>query len=138
MGKQVSYTQLRDSYNYMLPVWTHGGQYYPAPTGMPNEVKILGRHFRVLYHSKIYAEKKKASRLLGIVIFNHQVIMLEPGQTIHMLRQSLYHEIGHIYLEAAKLRGGALAKLTNLQVEELCDMFGDSVPDLVGNNTIST
>ena len=136
--KKPAYTQIRDpETGAMLQIYTHGGQYTATPATMPTEVKIYGQKFKIYYHTRIYCEKKKKSRLLGVIIFQYRVIYLEAGQPIHMMREALYHEIAHAYVNVWKTKSEALSKLTYQQVEDICDMIGEAVPDLAGNNSIS-
>lgn len=138
-AKSTAYTQLRDpDSGVLIPLYTHGGQYQATPATMPSEAKIFGQRYKIYYHTRIYSEKKKAQRLLGVIMYPYRVIFLEPGQPIHMMREALYHEIAHAYVQVWRNKSEALSKLTYQQVEDICDMFGEAVPDLAGNNTIST
>jgi hypothetical protein len=135
---RATYTQLRDPVQEaLLEVWTHGGKAYPTPPGMPSEVTIYGVKYQIHYHSRIYAEKKKRARLLGVVMYARRNIFIEPNVPIHLMREALYHEIAHVYVKVVQSRSEALNKLTYQQVEDLCDMFGEAVLDLVRNNSIS-
>ncbi len=136
--RNKAYTQLKDtSLGHLIPLWTHGGHYYATPESMPNEVSVYGQKFKVYYHSRIYAERKKKARLLGIVIFSHRLIFIEPGQSIHMMRESLYHEIAHVYTKVWQTKSESLAGLSYQQIEDICNMFGEAIPDLASNNKIS-
>ena len=129
------YVQLTDKLNGIpLSVWTHGGREYACPQGMPSVVKIFGQAFEVRYHSHIYAEPKAAQRLRGIVLYNFRLIYLDPKQTIHMLKETLYHEIGHVYLKVWQTKAEPLAKLSPQAVEAICDMFAEGYYDSVSNN----
>lgn len=129
------YKQLTEKLNgHPIPVFTHGGREYSSPSGMPNSVSILGQRFEVCYHSHIYAEPKAAQRLRGIVLYNFRLIYIDPKQTIHMLKETLYHEIGHVYLKVWQTKSEALAKLSPQAVEEICDMFAEAYYDCSSNN----
>lgn len=137
-SSKASYVQLRDpDQGAELPVYTHGGKAQPTPPHMPHEVNIYGMNYKIFYHTRIYADKKKASRLLGIVMFSQRYIFIEPGVPVHMMREALYHEIAHVYIKVAQSKSEPLSKLTYQQVEDMCNVFGEAIPDLARNNSIS-
>ncbi len=122
------YVALREKTNNVpIGVFTYGGKEYPTPNGMPATVVIAGARFEVRYHSAIYFEPKSNARLLGVVLHNHRLIILEPRQSIHDLRQTLYHEIAHVHLSNYP----RLGKLTATQVEAVCDWFAESHYDAI-------
>jgi len=121
--------------NNPLEVYTYGGRDYATPNGMPSLVKVLGQHFEVRYHSCIYAAPKSSERLRGIVMYGQRLIVIDPRQSIHSLRETLYHEMAHVYLHYWQTKSPALAKLSPLQVEEVCDMFSEGYYDALLNNS---
>jgi hypothetical protein len=136
---RAAYTQLRDPvHGSFLDLYTHGGKAFPTPSGMPSEATIYGMKYQVYYHSRIYAEKKKKTRLLGMVMYSQRIIFLEPTVSIHVMREALYHEIAHVYIKIAQSHSEALSKLTYQQVEDTCDVFGECILDLARNNPIFT
>lgn len=137
--KKPNYSKVWDpSTNIPLEVFTHGGAIYSAPLSMPTEVRIYGQRYRVLYHSKIYAQPKKQERILGMVIYDLRIIFIDPEQSIHNLRETLYHEVGHVYLKVWQSKSEALSKITYRQMEDFCDLIGEAIPDLAGNNPLPT
>jgi hypothetical protein len=133
VSKKPKFTQLREVTNgQLLQILTRGGRETAIPNGMPSTVKILGMEYQVKYHSKIYSHDKRMLR--GIVIFQQRLIFLDPCQTLHMMRETLYHEMAHVYYSTWITRSPHLHKLTGAQIEDLCDMFADSTYDLVSNN----
>lgn len=130
--KRVNYTQIGD-----LSLWTHGGVPSNVPTGMPSEIRVYGQKYQVHYHSRIYAAKKRNQRLRGVVMYGPRMIYLDPEQTIHEMREVLYHEVGHIYVKVWQSKSEALSRATYQQVEDFCDLVGEAIPDLVGNNSIT-
>jgi hypothetical protein len=131
--KKPKFTQLREVNNgQLLQLLTRGGRETATPNGMPSTVKILGMEYQVKYHSKIYNSNKQLLR--GIVIFQQRLIFLDPCQTLHMMRETLYHEMAHVYYSTWCARSPHLHKLTGAQIEDLCDWFADSTYDLVSNN----
>ncbi len=122
----AGYVSLRESTNnFPIGIYTYGGREYPTPNGMPASVVVLGQHFEVRYHTSIFAAQKKKERLRGVVLFNFRLIVIDPRQSIHDLRETLYHEIAHVYLKAWQSRSVPLSNLTPSQVEEVCDMFAE-------------
>jgi hypothetical protein len=133
-AKKPKFTQLKEPLNNMpLNVLTRGGREYTTPNGMPSKVKVLGMDYAITYHSKIYSTEKQMLR--GIVMFQQRRIYLDPNQTIHILRETLYHEMAHIYYSTWCVRSPHLHKLTGAQIEDLCDWFADSTYDLTSNNS---
>lgn len=129
------YTQLKENLNGLpLPVYTRNGREFSTPQGMPSTITIYGQKYVVKYHSHIYAEPKAAQRLRGIVIYSFRMIYIDPRQTIHDLRETLYHEVGHLYLKVWQTKAEPLAKLSPQAVEALCDMFAEGLIDCTENN----
>lgn len=112
-----------------IDVYTREGKETVAPPTMPTSVIILGMHFNIRYHSKIYAERKEKTRLWGCVLYWDQTIFLASEAALPQMRKTLYHEVSHVFLEKANIKG-----LSAAQVEELCDVFGEAVVDLATNN----
>jgi hypothetical protein len=122
-----------------IQVFTNGGEKKPAPPGMPSTVVVYGMHYTVSYHSCIYnTKKKKSQRLRGVVIYPNRLIVLDPSQSIHDLRETLYHEVGHIYLKTWQTKSQRLANLSEPQIEDTCDLFGEAIYDLLSNNLLQT
>lgn len=113
-----------------LEIFTHGGREVPTPASMPDKIILLGRHFAVRYHTKIYFERKASQRLNGCVMFESRVIFIDPENTLHAMRQTLFHEALHVYMKNAKIEN-----LTHEQEEKLCDMIGWGIYDLLQNNS---
>ena len=139
MAKKVKrkrpFVQLHEKLNgWALPVMTLGGKEYTTPNGMPSSVVVKGQKFEIIYHSNIYESDPKHRRLRGIMIPGFRTIVLDARQTIHALRETLYHEMAHVYLNEWRDGKSVLAKLTPTQVEELCDLFADSYYDSLTNN----
>lgn len=136
--KKTSYTRLwNPDSNTQLDIFTHGGQVFSTPLSMPSQVRIYGQRYKVFYHSKIYNAPKKSERLRGVVLYGARIIFLDPDQSIHDLKETLYHEVGHVYLKVWQTKSEALTKITHNQMEDFCDLIGEAVPDLVGNNSLS-
>jgi len=133
MPKKPGFSQLHEPLNDQpLEVMTRGGKPRKAPKGMPARVKILGQHFQVFYHSQIYTMTRV--RLRGIVIFAQRLIIIDPTQSLHMMRETLFHEMAHVYLYKWQSKSTCLNKLSHQQVEELCDLFAESYYDSRLNN----
>lgn len=115
-----------------LELLTRGGKACKTPQGMPTKVKILGMHFNVAYHTNIYTLNK--IRLRGIVIFAQRLICIDPKQSLHQMRETLYHEMAHVYLNNWQTKSKCLRKLSGMQVEELCDLFAEAHYDSCLNN----
>lgn len=127
------FTQLHEPRNNQpLEVLTRGGKTFNPPKGMPRKVKIQGKHFDIGYHSQIYTVEK--IRLRGIVMYNHRLIVIDPTQTLTMMRETLYHEMAHVYLNDWQDKSKPLRKLSSVQVEELCDLFAEAHYDACLNN----
>lgn len=98
---------------------------------MPESLRLLGKHFAVRYHTHIYMQRKRTERLLGCVLLHHQVILIEPdGRSVHEMRQTLYHEVCHVYLAHSG------AKLEHAAEEIVCDVLGSGMYDLTCNNDL--
>lgn len=137
MAKKPGFVKLFDPENNMpIPVWTLAGKDCPAPAGMPTKVLIYGQHYRVRYHTQIYHEPKKGQLLNGVVVYNARLIVIDPAQSASELRETLFHEIGHVYLKAAQVKSETLSKVTYTQVEDICNMFAEATADLVLNNPL--
>jgi len=133
MPKKSGYSQLHEPLNEQpLEVLTHGGKPYKTPRGMPSKVKVHGQHFQVFYHSNIYT--MNFQRLRGIVMYAQRLIIIDPKQTLHMMRETLYHEMAHVYLHTWQMKSKSLRKLTGPQVEDLCDLFAEAHYDARLNN----
>lgn len=111
---------------------------YETPNGLPSSVKVLGQTFTVRYRTHIYFKPNKKSRLRGVVLYYDRIIVIDPDQSIHNMRQTLYHEMAHVYLRIWQEKNTALRKLTAEQVEEVCDLFGDSFYDCLANNLLQS
>ena len=136
-SKHFGFNQIYDPLNIQwIPVWTLSAESSPAPEGMPSEATIYGQRYRIKYRKQIYSAPKKNSRLCGIVIFSNRLIIIDPDQTIHEMRETLYHEICHVYLKARQERDGRLGKITDAEIEGFCDLFGEAVVDLAVNNPL--
>lgn len=107
-----------------LAIYTRGGDWQPAPYGIPPEVNIRGDRWRVLMHTNIYGSKAKGSRLAGCAIEHERVVILDPSVPGHGLSTTLGHELAHAYLFGAKESSPHLRRLTREQEEDLCDLFG--------------
>jgi len=113
---------------HRLGIWTYGGREYPVPAGMPSNLVILGKHYDVRYHTHIYMQRRRSEQLLGCVLLHRQVIWVDASRGLHEMRQTLCHEICHVYVQHSPL------KLPH-QVEELvCDVLGSGMYDLAQNN----
>lgn len=129
------YRQLTEKLNgHPIPIWTHGGRDYPPPQGMPSRITVYGQRYEIHYHSNIYAEPKAAQRLRGMVNYPFRLIFIDPKQTIHMLKETLYHEVGHVYLKVWQTKAEPLAKLSPQAVEAIADMFAEGFCDCTENN----
>lgn len=135
--KHFGFDQIYDGLNMAwIPVWTLGGKEVPTPPNMPSEITVLGQKYRVRYRPGIYSAPKKSAQLDGIVIFSHRLIMIESGLTLHQMRETLYHEAAHVYLQACQMKDPRLAKITPYEIEGFCDLFGEAVCDLALNNPL--
>lgn len=135
--KRAKFDQIYDGLNIdWVPVWTMGGKEVPNPPNMPSEITVLGQKYRVRYRPGIYSAPRVKSQLDGIVIFSHRLIMIDSTLTLHQMRETLYHEVCHVYLKTAQQKDPRLAKLTDYEIEGICDMFGEGVYDLALNNPL--
>ena len=135
--KHFGFTQIYDHLNLeWIPVWTLSKEASPTPEGMPESVSILGQKYRVRYRKQIYSAPKKSAALDGIVIFSDRLIILDPDHSIHEMRQTLYHEMCHVYLCECFKKDLRLYKMRDKMIEGVCDMFGEAVYDLVLNNPL--
>lgn len=133
----MKYTNLLDpNTDTPIPVYTFGGKEFFPPKGMPTQVKVYGMHFRVLYHSRIYNAPKKTQILRGVVLYANRLIILDPLETVHDMRETLYHEIGHVYLKVWQTKSKALSQISYDQMEDFCDCFGEAIYDLSNNNQL--
>ncbi len=112
-----------------IGIFTHAGRETPTPAGMPTKIVILGRHFSVRYHTRIFFNRKASEQLNGCVLFENRVIFIDPENPLHSMRQTLFHEALHVYVKNAGIEG-----LTSAQEEQLCDMIGWGIYDLLQNN----
>lgn len=130
----AKYTALADSVTGGdLDVYTKSGVEIAPPFNMPSKVVIQGLHYQVRYHTRIYDKQKKGFRRLhGVVLYSPQVIVLDPEQSIHNLRKTLYHEMAHVYLIHGQI-SGSLRTLNPGQVEEYCDLFAEAHYDALLN-----
>lgn len=127
------FTQLHEPINgQALALLTHAGKPWKTPNGMPRSVRVKGKTFRVMYHSKIYGDIK--TRLRGIVFYNHQLIVIDPTQPLPLMKETLYHEMAHVYLHDWQEKSKPLRKLSPVQVEEFCDLFAEAHSDARLNN----
>lgn len=132
-----AFTQLKEpGLGFFLELYTYGGHYHSTPEGMPHEIRMYGQQYKIYYHSRIYNTKNKKQRLRGVVFYAHRIIFIDPLQSIHMMKETLYHEVAHVYLNSWKTRIASISKLSYQQVEDLCDLFGEAIPDLVSNNNL--
>jgi hypothetical protein len=129
--------QIYDGLNMgWIPVWSRGAE-VSTPPGMPSEVSILGQKYRVRYRSEIHhVDKKRKIPVDGIVIFSHRLILIDPTQGVHSMKETLWHEMCHVYFNEAQKKDLRLAKVTDAQIEGICDLFGEAVYDLVANNPL--
>lgn len=135
--KHFGFTQLYDALNLqMVPVWTLSAQECATPNEMPSHISILGQRYRIKYRRLIYSAPKKSARLHGIVIFSNRLIVIDPDQGIHRMRETLYHETCHVYFKECQAKDGRLHKVSDQAIEGFCDLFGEAIVDLAVNNTL--
>lgn len=97
--KRSEFRQLKDSVTgELLDVYDLYGREVSAPIGMPRSIQILGRHFEIRYHTKLYSTHSKKIPLSGCVLYAQQVIFLDATLPRTVLKETLYHECGHVYL----------------------------------------
>lgn len=102
----------------------------PAPPGMPESVKILGQAYRILYRTPLIWPGGQA--LHGMVSSRDRTILIDPTAPPHLIRQTILHEIAHVYIE----HSGFEEKISKAGLEEIiCDLFGSAVDDYLQNNT---
>lgn len=127
---KFKFRKLREKLNgFEIDIYTTRGHEYPTPNGMPATVKISGAEYEIRYHSHIYATPHASARLMGMVMYGLRTIFIDPIWSIHEMRESLYHEIAHVYLHNWQQKKGSLAKLTPEQIEEFCDLFAEGFYD---------
>lgn len=135
--KHFGFDQIYDGLNMgWIPVWTRGGREISTPMNMPSDVTINGQKFRVRYRTEIYSAPKKTASLDGMVIFPNRLILIDPEHSVHEMRETLYHEMCHIYLNECQKKDIRLIKLNDREIEGICDMFGAAVYDLALNNPL--
>lgn len=128
------FQQIYDGLNMgWLPVWTLGKE-VPTPGDMPSEVTVLGQKYRVRYRQEIYNTPRKSSQLWGVVVFDNRIIILDPRQPLHRMKKTLLHEVCHIYIHEIQAKDSRIQKITDLEEEGLCDLFGEAVFDFGTNN----
>jgi hypothetical protein len=115
-------------------LFTINGERWSCPRGMPLSVRVLGQVFQIHYHTKIYEKPVAKTALRGMVFYNERVILIDPEQSIHNMKQTLFHEMTHVYLRD-KQRDTCLRDLTREQIEEVCDLLGDAFYDMLLNNS---
>lgn len=115
-----------------LELFTREGREHPRPLYMPPSIIIRGKHFRVISHSKIYAARRACSKLMGCVFYPERLIFICNELSESQMWETLYHEVAHAYLHDTPLN----ESLTPVQIEAMCDLFGQSVYDLAQNNKI--
>jgi hypothetical protein len=118
-----------------IEVWSLGKE-FPTPGDMPSSVTILGQKYRVRYRTEIYNHPRKSSQLAGVVIFDNRLIIIDPAQPLFKMKQTLMHEIFHVYVREAKQKDCRLQRITDAEEEGFCDLFGDALLDLTSNNTL--
>lgn len=99
-------------------------KFYPAPAGLPSEVKIRGLTFRIAYMSPIYHE---GEALMGRVDYFERQILIDGTMTAHVMRETLLHEIAHVYMQDSDAPQGPL-------LEQICDIFASAWCDISDNN----
>ncbi len=135
---RIGYTRMRNPYNNLfLDLFTRGGGPASTPGNLPSHIKVYGQKYKIYYHSRIYNAPKKTQRLRGVVLYGPRIIFLDPEQSLHQLKETLYHEVGHIYLKTWQCKSESLNKITYQQMEDFCDLIGEAIPDLMGNNLLS-
>lgn len=135
--KHFGYTQIYDFLNMQwIPVWTKVLQEEATPESMPSSVSVLGKKYRVKYFRDIYSAPKNTTSLAGVIIFSHQLIVIDPSDTLHGMRATLFHEMCHAYLSEIQAKDNRLQKITPAQIEGFCDLFGEAVIDLTVNNSL--
>lgn len=132
--RKPRFQQIYDGLNMSwIPVWTLG-QEVPTPGDMPTSVTVLGQKYRVRYRTEIYNTPRKSTPLWGVVVFENRIILIDPRQPMHKLKQTLLHEMCHVYMREIRMKDNRLDKTTNAEEEGFCDLFGEAVSDLVANN----
>lgn len=98
------------------------------PSGFPRHVTIRGERWTVEYPDRPL--RLGGDRVLGIAHRNERRIEIAP-QPLHEMRETLLHEIRHVYFWDAPVKGVG-PKLE----EDLCDAFAEAVRDLCQNNPL--
>lgn len=68
---------------------------------------------------------------MGVTLGDMNLIQIDVALSDKDMRETLLHEIRHVYFFRSPM------KLTDAQVEKLCDHFGSAVRDLAENNDLS-
>jgi hypothetical protein len=130
------FQQIYDAFNMAwVDVWTLGKD-CATPGDMPSQVTILGQKYRVRYRTKIYNHPRKSSQLLGVVVFDNRLIIIDPAQTLIKMKHVLLHEVCHAYMHEIRARDPRLQRITDAEEEGICDLFGEAVYDFASNNPI--
>lgn len=100
----------------------------PAPPGFPTSVKIAGQTFAVVYRTPLIWPGGHS--LYGMVSGDDRTILIDPMHPRFRIKETLLHEICHVYLRYSNLE----EKISGKLLEELCDCFGAAICDLTENN----
>ncbi len=111
--------------------WTSAGGFEPAPSELPTEVKIHGQKYRVWYHTDIYSKGSKDARIAGGTSIQWRTILVDPALPRHMVLDTLYHEMMHVYMRLAKDNGKLLGLSDELE-EQLCAVLAPAILDILG------
>lgn len=113
-----------------LDLYTRNGEPRPLPYGVPAEIKVFGRTFRVYAHTWIYNARKESSRLRGVVCHDFNAIFIDPQQSRYDFMQTLLHELAHAYIRDDKFRCKDMAEISYSLEEAMCDLFAHAFLDL--------
>lgn len=97
---------------------------YPAPAGFPTSVRIRGRDYSVVYCAPIVDADHQYH---GLCKHDERTILVDPTEPVHQIRETLLHEIMHVYAHESNMPNGEL-------LEKICDSFASAFCDLVDNN----
>ncbi len=108
-----------------------------VPTGFPEFVRLFGERWNIVYVKGLYDARAKTKRgkrlkLYGMCLGTPRLIVIETECPRYEMIDTLYHEMGHVYVRRLMPHDCKLFKYE----ETIVDLFAKGFADAAANNRL--
>ncbi len=106
-----------------------------TPVGFSDHVRLFGERWNIVYCRGLYeTEGRKRKKLYGMCLGNHRMIVIETDCPRHEMIDTLYHEMGHVYVRVLVPPDAKFFKYE----ETIVEVFAKGLSDAAANNRLPT